>query len=101
MSQLELADLVYSYPDVQTPGFQTLITAKKEFSELASDVTEPIPLRGEYFKHQLLIHRYMLMYDRILITHRTGTGKTCAAVGVSEMFKKATMEATANFIELY
>jgi hypothetical protein len=98
---LELDELVYSYPDVRTPGFQTLISAKEEFRELASDITEAVPNRGQFFKHQILVHRYMLIYDRLLLIHRTGTGKTCAAGGTSEMFKRSVINATGDFINLY
>ena len=85
---LELDDLVYSYPDDRAPGFQTLISAKKEFNELASDITETVPRRGKFFKHQILIHRFMLVYDRLLLIHRTGTGKTCAAFAIAEANKR-------------
>jgi superfamily II DNA or RNA helicase len=98
---IQLDDLVYEYPDVTDPRFQTLISSKQEFRELSSQVSEPIPNRGEFFRHQLLVHRYVLMYDRLLITHRTGTGKTCALGGASEMFKRSMIHAASNFINLY
>ena len=98
---IELDDLVYSYPDVRTQNFQTLISAKEEFRELASEITEDVPRRGQFFKHQILVHRYMLIYDRLLLIHRTGTGKTCAAGGTSEMFKRAVVNAAGDFINLY
>ena len=98
---LELDDLVYEYPDITNPDFQTLISAKEEFRELSTQITEPIPKRGDFFKHQQLVHRYILMYDRLLITHRTGTGKTCALGGASEMFKRSMIHAAADFINLY
>ena len=101
LHNIELDDLVYSYPDDRIPGFQTEISSKEEFRQLASSISEDVPNRGEFFKHQLLIHRYMLIYDRLLLIHRTGTGKTCAAGGTSEMFKKALINATADFINIY
>ena len=58
--------------------FQTLISAKKEFQELASSIKEQTPIPGVYYKHQELILRYMRAYDRLLLLHKTGTGKTCA-----------------------
>lgn len=97
----QLDDLVYEYPDVTDPRFQKLISAKREFRELSSQVIEPIPNRGEFFRHQLLVHRFILMYDQLLITHRTGTGKTCALGGASEMFKRSMIHAAGNFINLY
>ena len=52
MNHIELEDLVYTYPEQQQPGFQTLISAKEEFRKTASGAAEPVPRRGELFKHQ-------------------------------------------------
>src|SRR5579872_547600 len=85
---IQLADLLPSYPPDGTPGIQTLLTAKKEYSDLASSVTEPVPPRGTYYKHQLLIQRHLRQYDYLMLFHKTGTGKTCAVTAVAEWFKK-------------
>ena len=98
---LELDDLVYEYPEIDNVRFQSLISKKEEFRELSSSLVEPIPKRGEFFKHQLLVHRFLLIYDRLLIIHRTGTGKTCAIGGSSEMFRRSIVSAVADFITLY
>lgn len=98
---IQLDDFVYSYPDVDDPRFQTLISAKEEFRELSTLPREPTPKRGEFFKHQKMIHRYMLMYDKLLLTHRTGTGKSCAIGGTSEFFKEALIHATADIFSRY
>ena len=71
---LELDDLVYSYPDDRISGFQTLISEKKEFQELSSTIMEGVPRRGQFLKHQILIHRYMYERDNLLVIHHTGTG---------------------------
>lgn len=85
MAQIELADLLAAYPPVESPDFQTLVTAKKEFSDLASSVTEVLPGgRGQLYRHQELIKRYMRIYDRLFLIHETGTGKTCSVVGFTE-----------------
>lgn len=101
MANIQLDDLVYTYPDQSTEGFQTLITAKKEFRELVSSVTETINGAGQLYRHQKLIRRFMLVYDRILLIHRTGTGKSCAAFGTSEQFKIGMLNAMIDFIEIY
>lgn len=98
---IELDDFVYSYPDVDDPKFQTLISAKEEFRELATLPREPTPKRGDFFNHQKIIHRYMLMYDRLILTHRTGTGKSCAIGGTSELFKMALINATSDIFSRY
>jgi len=88
MNGIQLADLLPIYPTVDEPKFQAKISAKKEFKDLASSVSEPPPSkRGEFYKHQLLIQRYMREYDDLLMIHRTGTGKTCAIVAAAEWFK--------------
>ncbi len=100
-SVLQLGDLVYSYPDQDDPNIQTLITAKREFLELASSVTEPVPERGELYPHQNLFKRYLLEYDRHMIFHRTGTGKTCTMFGGAEQFKKGMLSGIVDFIQNY
>lgn len=91
---IELEDMLESYPPVSTPGLQTLITAKKEFSELASDPRERLPPgRGNYFKHQKFTHRYLRAYDDLVIMSETGTGKSCEAIGFFEYTRRQLEKA--------
>ncbi len=86
---IQLSDMLESYPSIMTPGFQTLITAKKEFSELASDPFERLPPgRGHFFKHQKLVHRYLRAYDDLLVMDSTGSGKSCTILGGTEYFRQ-------------
>lgn len=101
MDELQLDDLVYTYPNTTDPLIQTKLTAKQEFYELRTERDENIPRRGEFFKHQLQIMRFLLIYDFLLMIHRAGTGKTCAVVGSAEMFKKALANAIADIITQY
>lgn len=87
-ARLQLDDLLPWYPDQDDPLFQTWITGFEEFSNLASTQKEAIPRRGEPFKHQELIARFMLVYDRLYAMHRTGTGKTCASIQAAQKIKK-------------
>lgn len=84
MMNWQLSDFLIPYPSLDTPGFQTLISAKKEFNELASDINEKRPAPGEPYKHQLFFRRYMSIYNDILVMDETGTGKTCELVGLTE-----------------
>jgi hypothetical protein len=84
MLNWQLSDFLVPYPSINTSGFQTLISAKKEFNELASDINEKKPNKGEPYKHQLLFRRYMSIYDEILIIDETGTGKSCELVFLTE-----------------
>ena len=87
MSNIELEDLVYTYPDIDDENFQTLISAKKEFRDVSGIVSEPTPENGELFRHQKFLLRYMLQYDRILVVWDTGTGKSRGVSGITEYFK--------------
>lgn len=87
LSDLQLDDLLVWYPDQDAEKFQTWITGMEEFSSLASDPKEPIPKRGDPFKHQELIARFMLAYDYLYAMHRTGTGKTCGGGQAAEKLK--------------
>ena len=60
MENLELDELVYTYPEYHEKGFQTLISAKEEFREVSGLTYEAPPRRGELFRHQKFIKRLML-----------------------------------------
>lgn len=102
-----LEDLVYSYPDMDATGedFEAIIAAKEEFIELASDPREVPQVhhdnRTELLRHQELIIRYMAQYDRLLLFHGLGTGKTGAAVGVGEFFLENIPRASVSMLETY
>lgn len=101
---IQLEDLVYTYPDWTTPNFQKKITEKWEFQQLAGFPNERLPegsKPGTLFRHQKLLLRYMLVYDRLLLIHRTGTGKSCTAFGTSELFRQGMMQVLTNFYTLY
>jgi len=98
---LQIGDLVYSYPEQDDPDIQTIISGRREFRELASNVTEPVPPPGTLYKHQELVKRYLLIANRMLIFHRTGTGKTCSIFGSAEQFRKSMMAGVGDFIMNY
>jgi hypothetical protein len=83
----QLENLLAYYPPQNTPKIQTIFTNKKEFNELATSSTEEIPARGEFFKHQKLIQRFMRAVDKMLILHEAGTGKTCTMISVGEFYE--------------
>ena len=85
---MDLEDFLVSYPSQDQSRFQEKISAKKEFNELASRATEEVPERGQYFNHQILIRRFMEHYDRQMILHETGTGKSFLIGAVGEHFRK-------------
>lgn len=84
-ADIELSDLIESYISPLTPGFLELLTAKKEFAELASDPREKLEKgRFKFYKHQEFIHRYLRDYDYLLDISETGSGKSGSAIGFLE-----------------
>lgn len=93
-ADIQLSDMLESYPSSMTPGFQTLITSKKEFSELSSNPIDRLPPgRGQYFKHQKFTHRFLRAYDHLIILSETGTGKSCETLGFTEYVRKEVEKA--------
>jgi hypothetical protein len=96
-TDIELADMLESYPASLTPNFQTLISAKKEFRELASDPVERLPPgRGQYFKHQRFTGRFLRAYDDLLVIDETGTGKSCSILNFTEYTRRELEKAKTN-----
>jgi hypothetical protein len=85
MCSFPLTDFIPIYPSQNEPDFQYLITAKKEFNELETSSEER--LIGKLFRHQKMISRYMREYERLLLIHEAGTGKTCTFVSITEFYR--------------
>lgn len=82
---LEISDLIPENPDPSDPLFNTKIAMKKEFNELKpSAAKEPPPKPGESYKHQLFGERFIAQYDRLLLCHMPGTGKSCIMIHAAE-----------------
>ena len=83
-------------------SFNQVILQKAEFYENKLDKFETVPLiSGEYIKHQETIIRFMSSYtpyDRLLLMHQMGTGKTCATIGAIENIRKETRAFTGAII---
>lgn len=90
---LQISDFVGEYPvvdpDVSTADttFNGEIASKQEFRELQSTVGEPVPERGRGFAHQRFAVRYLTWYDRLMLVHDPGTGKSCIITHSAELFK--------------
>ena len=83
---LQLADLVANYPSSGTTGIQTIISAKKEFRDVASYTKEPPPTIGSLGNNQKFLLRYMIPNDKVLMMWQTGTGKTCGYAALAEYY---------------
>lgn len=82
---IQLSDLMESYPSWMTPKFQRILSAQKEFNELASPLSERKPKIGSYFRHQKFTHRFLRNFGNLLVMSATGTGKTCEVLGFPEL----------------
>lgn len=94
---LDISDLTYKYEDIEkVESYQTYIASKYEFSSLKDDRK----YKG-LFKHQEVIKRLILFVDKILLFHKTGTGKGCAGTGASEQFANDFLSLVDDFAENY
>jgi len=75
---------IYDLPEGDQLYYSTLF--KKEFDDLRLDKVDEIK-PGELFKQQVFISRFLSSrtpYDKLLIYHGIGTGKTCVITAVVE-----------------
>src|SRR5579884_4203791 len=93
---VQLEDLLAIYPPQDTPGIQSVITAKKEFRDLASRPQEPVPQRGQFYPHQVFVERFMRAWNRHFLMWDTGTGKTCGNVAPNQFFKHLAADPTVR-----
>lgn len=98
---MDIIDFLPKYPNIDNTKYPVLnpyeddfyeaIFHKKEFYDLKLDRTEIFPKeRGMLTKYQKTIATYMSShtpYDRLLLVHQMGLGKTCSAIGAIEQIK--------------
>lgn len=92
MEGLTFEEFIPTYPEDVDPDIQHLITQRNEFLEVAGTISEPAPKRGQYYRHQKALFRYMLYHDRMINIQETGTGKTCSLVAIAEYYRKYQLE---------
>lgn len=97
---MSIEEFFPKYPNIDNSKYEVLnsyddfyssLYHKKEFYENRLEKSEKFPKEmGALTKHQKTIARYMSSYtpyDRILLIHSMGLGKTCSAVGAIEQIK--------------
>lgn len=98
---MEVKDFLPKYPDIEKSSYDVLdpyginfyeaIYRKKEFYENRLQRAEEFPKeKGVLTKHQKTFSRYMSShtpYDKVLVVHAMGTGKTCSAIGAIELIR--------------
>ncbi len=97
--RLELSDLVASYPPINARHLQTLLSAKREYRDLAAPANEKLPRdRGCFFRHQVLVKRHMTIYPTCMLIAEAGTGKTCTIAGLAEYYRDNPAEIKHVYI---
>lgn len=100
-----LTDLTFSYPDVpdEEENMQNVLYSRKEFATLKSTAEPIIVNPGKYYPYQEIARRYLLPYDRVLLTQEPGTGKSCSQIGIAEVFNlwDENYDITVNWRQNY
>ena len=108
--KISLKNFLPKYPNIENSDkyplldiydsndFNNLIYKKKEFYEEKLDKLEDIPENpGVLLKHQKILSRYMSShtpYDKLLVFHEMGSGKTCTSIAISEKILSETNNIT-------
>jgi hypothetical protein len=88
-----------NYYNIEGDQVYNSVPLKKEFDTMRPYEGEKKPKPGEYLRHQEFMSRYMspyTPYDRMLIFHGLGTGKTAVIAAVSEFAKKVKAGEISN-----
>lgn len=84
-------DWIPDPPDPADPTFQGDVAV--EYGRLASEAEQAAPVPGKYFKYQIFSRDFLRVYDRVLLFHEAGTGKTCSYISVAEDFRDAALRS--------
>ena len=79
---MEIEKFIPYYPSINNKNFFQEIYDKKEFKEEGKD---------GLLSHQQFIARFLspkTLYNRLLLYHKMGTGKTCASIATIELARK-------------
>lgn len=99
---MNITDFLPKYPNIHDSDYSVLnpydekfyetLFRKKEFYENKLEKAEIFPQeRGLLTKYQKTIARYMSSrtpYDKVLLIHAMGSGKTCSAIGAIEQIRE-------------
>jgi superfamily II DNA or RNA helicase len=87
----DIIDFLPIYVNTDDENFYDNIYTKKEFYDNKLTKIENKPeKKGDLMKHQKIIARFFssrTIYDRLLLYHEMGSGKTCAAIAAIEQIK--------------
>ena len=90
----DITDFLPNYKQINEDNFYQSIYKKKEFYDDRLNKTEDKPdKKGGLMNHQKIISKFLssrTIYDKLLLFHDMGTGKTCSAVAVAEQIRSET-----------
>lgn len=102
-TELRIEDFLPKYPNINNtseapfmnpyPDFYNSLYSKYELYSLKLDREEQRPPRGEQYKHQKIIARFLsahTLYNKLLLVHEMGTGKSCSIFGAIEEIRNQT-----------
>ena len=87
MDEIDITDFYPKYPYIDDDNFFTEIFQLNEFYENKLDEKQENIKKGELFKQQKNVSRFLsgyTPYNGLLLFHEMGVGKTCAAVATAE-----------------
>ena len=86
---LDLTDFYSAYLPRTTPKFQQYLSGKWEFKQLEAGPDERLPYgkRGVFYNYQKFYHRFLRIYNELLIMDSPGVGKSCSVYGITEYIR--------------
>lgn len=72
------------YPDQKYTDIQWDISRRIEFMKFADKENEKknLLIKDNFFDHQVIVEMIMRVYDRLMVIHETGTGKTGTVINI-------------------
>lgn len=101
--EIKLENLFYPVPSQSDPDIQLAVYRRSDLWPLrakSGDITIP-SVQGNYFNHQVIVHQLMSTYDRMLLIHETGTGKSCSSAGLAELLMDNFLEPRHSYADEY
>lgn len=94
---MSVEDFFYTDPPQDDPSIQDRVAHRTDLRRIEGHGFEWMDRgQGTFLHHQTVVHRLISTYDRLLLVHETGTGKTCAAAGAAEIFRKEYFSRTSR-----
>lgn len=85
MTTPKIQDLIPNYPLQNDPEIQRILSNKQELRELSAIPNERLSSENRtFFRHQELNMRFIRQYNKLLLLHQAGTGKSGTMTAITE-----------------